>query len=285
MYIIPNLQEVSKINIAYVVYTIVDDVLKALGHKFDCRQKMTDSEVITTGILAALLFGGNFAKCRKILFETGLIPDMLEQSRFNRRIHALSDVMETIFLSLGSLFKESNVSMEYVIDSFPVPVCDNIRISRSKLVKSEKFRGYCASKRRYFYGVKVQVIATADGIPVEVSIIPGSYHDSKAYDVLEFDLPWGSIVYSDNAFENYELEDLFLEALKIKLDPQRKKVSNRQDEYIDKLYKNRVRKMIETVFSGITGLFPKKIHAVSIKGFLLKIFLFILGYSIEKVYA
>ena len=275
----------SKINIAYVIYTIVDDVLKAPGHKFDCRQKMTDSEVITTGILAALLFGGNFAKCRKILFETGLIPDMLEQSRFNRRIHALSDVMETIFLSLGSLFKESNVSMEYVIDSFPVPVCDNIRISRSKLVKSEKFRGYCASKRRYFYGVKVQVIATADGIPVEVSIIPGSYHDSKAYDVLEFDLPWGSIVYSDNAFENYELEDLFLEALEIKLDPQRKKGSNRQDEYIDKLYKNRVRKMIETVFSGITGLFPKKIHAVSIKGFLLKIFLFILGYSIEKVYA
>jgi len=44
-------------------------------------------------------------------------------------------------------------------------------------------------------------------------------------------------------------------------------------------------KMIETVFSGITGLFLKKNHAVSIKGFLLKIFLFILGYSIEKAYA
>ena len=112
MYILPIKQEVSKINIAYVVYTIVDDVIKALGHKSDPRQRMSDSEVITTGIIATLLFGGNFAKSRRILFETSLIPDMLEQSRFNRRIHKLSDLMEKILISLGQFFKETNMSME-----------------------------------------------------------------------------------------------------------------------------------------------------------------------------
>lgn len=263
---------------------MVDDILKSLGHKADPRQKMTDSEVITTGILATMLFGGNFAKTRRILFETGLIPDMLEQSRFNRRIHKLSDLMETIFIALGQVFKDSNISMEYVIDSFPVPVCDNIRISNCRLAQSEQYRGRIASKRRYFYGVKVQVLATADGIPVEVAIIPGRHHDSKAFDVLDFNLPEGSIIYGDNAYENFDLEDLFLEKFGIKLDPQRKKVSNRQDEFPDKLYKNRIRKIIETVFSGIANYLPKKIHAVSFKGFLLKILLFIMGYTVDKAF-
>ncbi len=246
---------------------------------------MNDSEVITTGIITAILFGGNFAKARRILYETGLIPDMLEQSRFNRRIHRLSDLMEDIFASLGRFFKDSNISMEYVIDSFPVPVCDNIRIIRSRIVRSEKFRGKISSKRRYFYGVKVQVLTTADGIPVEVVIIPGSYHDSKAFDLMEFDLPEGSTIYGDNAYEKFDLEDLFQEELDIKLDPLRKKVSIRQDQPLDKRYKNRVGKMIETTFSGITNFLPKKIHAVSFKGFLLKIFLFIMGYTINKAFA
>jgi len=276
---------VSKINLAYVVYTIVDDVIKALGHKFDPRQKMTDSEVITTAIVATLLFGGNFAKARRILLETGLIPDMLEQSRFNRRLHALSDLMETIFISLGQFFKESNMSMEYIMDSFPVPVCDNIRIKRCRIAQSEQFRGKIASKRRYFYGVKVQVITTSDGIPVEVVIIPGKHNDRRVFELLNFALPEGSTIYCDNGYENFAMEDLFQRELGIKLDPQRRKVSARQDEYLDKRYKNRVRKTIETVFSEITGLFPRKIHAVSIKGFLLKIFLFILGFTIKKAFA
>jgi hypothetical protein len=32
-----------------------------------------------------------------------------------------------------------------------VAVCDNIRILRCRLLKGEGYRGYCASKRRYFY--------------------------------------------------------------------------------------------------------------------------------------
>ena len=57
------------------------------------------------------------------------------------------------------------------LDSFPVPICDNIRISQSKLVHSEEYRGYIASKKRYFYGIRVQLLSTADGIPVEFAFL------------------------------------------------------------------------------------------------------------------
>ncbi|HEX3033537.1 MAG TPA: IS982 family transposase, partial [Thermodesulfobacteriota bacterium] len=39
-----------------------------------------------------------------------------------------------------------------------------------------------------------------------------------------------------------------------------------------------------TVFSQITNLFPKKIHAVTFEGFLIKIFLFVLGFTMDKAF-
>ena len=56
-------------------------------------------------------------------------------------------------------------------------VCDNIRIRRSRLVKGEDYRGKIASKRRYFYGFRVQLITTIPGLPVQYLIHPGAFVD------------------------------------------------------------------------------------------------------------
>jgi hypothetical protein len=45
-----------------------------------------------------------------------------------------------------------------------------------------------------------------------------------------------------------------------------------------------MRKKIETVFSQITGLFPRKINAVTAKGFGIKIFNFVLAYSFNLLF-
>ena len=45
---------------------------------------MTDAEVMTTAILAALRYGGNFELARHALQEEGYIPLMLSKSWFNR---------------------------------------------------------------------------------------------------------------------------------------------------------------------------------------------------------
>jgi len=46
--------------------------------------------------------------------------------------------------------------------------------------------------------------------------------------------------------------------------------------------KKAMRQKIEQAFSQITRLFPKHIHAVTQKGFCLKILLFLLAYSLEQ---
>jgi hypothetical protein len=151
-------------------------------------------------------------------------------------MHALPDsVWENLFCILAEIFKTANSGQEYIIDSFPVPVCDNIRISRSEIVEGEEFRGYIASKRRYFYGIRVHMIVTASGEPVEFLIAPGSERDVRVMKMMNFDLPENSTVYGDKDYNDYRFEDMLREVAGIILKPIRKKNSVRAtDSYTER---------------------------------------------------
>lgn len=41
------------------IYTIIDDLLKAIGHPEDCSRHLSDAEVLTTAMAAALFFAGS----------------------------------------------------------------------------------------------------------------------------------------------------------------------------------------------------------------------------------
>ncbi len=160
---------------------------------------------------------------------------------------------------------------------------DNIRISRSKILQGPQWRGYNASKREYFYGVKVQLVTTKDGIPVEMCFVPGSEHDVEALRKLYFDLPPESSLYGDSAYTQYELEDLFKETELIELKINRKSNSKRPDKPYQAFIKTAMRKRIETTISEIVEMTPHSIHAVTDKGFLLKILLFVFAYQIKTI--
>ena len=178
----------------------------------------------------------------------------------------------------------NNPERTYAVDSFPVVVCDNIRIQRCRLYPLEEhegaFRGYIASKRRYFYGLRVHLVVTAAGEPVEFSLAAGSEADVTVFKELELDLPEGSIICADKAYTDYDYEDL-LKEVGLHLKAQRKKNSKRLMPAWETFLSNRVRKYIETVFSGISAMFSRKIHAVTPRGFELKIVWFILAFAIQ----
>ncbi|MCA1850116.1 MAG: IS982 family transposase [Acidobacteria bacterium] len=266
------------------LYCIVDDLLKAIGHLEDTRRTMSDSEVLTTALVAAQFFGSNLESARCFLQETGLMPRMLSRSRLCRRLHAVAALAHMLFHQLGAVLKEASVSTKYLLDSFPVPVCDNIRIARSRLARGERFRGRICSKRRYFYGVKVQVVTTEAGVPVEFAFLPGSASDTRGLDVLPLSLPTGSQLFMDSGYTDYGAEDAAQEVDGVEFAPSRKKNSKRGDDCWRSYYKQLMRKRIETVFSQITSLFPKHIHAVTLDGFLLKLSMFIIAFALHKAF-
>jgi len=266
------------------IYCFVDDLLKAMQHREDQRCEVTDAEVMTCALVTMLWFGGNFESGRSFLHSSGMMPRMLSRSRLSRRLHRLADMVETLFHQLGQTLKELNTESRYSLDSFPLAVCDNIRINRCRLASGEDYRGYVASKRRYFYGVRVQMMVTVEGIPVEFAIMPGKLSDVSGLAELAFALPAHSQVAADAAYTFYEWEDALLETDGINLLVARKRNSKRRDVPCVHDYKQWLRRRIETVFGEITKLFPKKIHATTLAGFILKISLFLFAYQVDKAF-
>jgi len=264
------------------IYCFIDDFFLALGRKDDAHCKLSDAELLTTALLAARYFHGNLhSACCYMRQHHGV--RMIDKSGFTRRLHGLKEQLVALFLALAGTLKELNTSSRYLIDSFPAAVCDNIRIARCRLLRGEGYRGRCASKRRYFYGFRVQLIATEAGLPVAFYIHAGSFVDVTALKAMPLDLPQGSCLYADAGYTCYEVEDLLKECDGVELRACRKNNSKRPDEPHMAFLKDHYRKRIETTFSGITSFFPKRIHAVTPQGFILKLILFIFAYTLNQV--
>ena len=267
------------------IYCLTDDFLKANRHQEDPQCTVSDAEVITVALTAARFFSGNFEHAWDLLTEHAYIPKRLSRSQFNRRLHRLTHWLEALFEYLATIWKQTGEHALFLIDSFPVSVCDNIRIPRSRIypleATEEAFRGYMPSKRRYFYGLRVHMLTNEAGLPVEVFFTPGCENDTGQLKNFAFDLPEGSTVYGDKAYNEYFTEDLLKEACGITLLPLRKKNSKRgvaaYVAYLQQYY----RKRIETAFSSFERLLPKSIHAVTARGFELKVFLFVLACSFD----
>jgi hypothetical protein len=151
------------------------------------------------------------------------------------------------------------------------------------------FRGNFEAARRflrdqgYIHGLKLHLMVTEQGQPVEFFLTPGSYSDTSAMKWYQFDLPEGAWVTGDKAYTDYTLEDLFQDAQRSLL-PLRKSNSKRPVKpwvhYLQASY----RKVIETTGSLIERLLPKSIHAVTARGFELKIAIFVLACSINYLF-
>lgn len=291
------------------IYCLCEDFLKTMSYRQrdDPQTRLSTAEVMTIPLVASTFFAGNIDKTRRFLHEYGYMPNMISKSHLNRRIHRIEPTLwRVLFELLAQVFKQRNDPefQTYAVDSLPVAVCENIRISRCRIYPLEKekvhnnnnnnndnddddtskkkksFRGYIASKRRYFYGLRVHLLVTGAGEPVEFSLAAGSESDVTIFKELELDLPKGSIICADKAYTDYGYEDL-LEEVGLHLKAQRKKNSKRPMAAWEEFLSKPIRQYIETVFSRLTSFFPKKIHAVTPRGFELKIVWFLLAFSIQ----
>src|SRR5690606_10420214 len=110
------------------IFCLIDDILKGIDHKEDIRRQVSDSEIILTAIVSATSFYGNHYSSIQFMKQYGFIPNMLDKSRFNRRLRKVRELLYELFEMISSYFKDICCELDYIIDSFPVEVCKNIRI-------------------------------------------------------------------------------------------------------------------------------------------------------------
>src|SRR5690606_8407445 len=148
--------------------------------------------------------------------------------------------------------------------------------------RGEAYRGYQASKKRYFYGLKLHLLVTAQAEPVEFFLTPGSWADVTGLDCFDFDLPAGSQIIGDKAYNDYELEDV-LKMAGLDLLPMRKANSKRPVPPWTHYLQAHYRKAVETAGSLLERLLPKHIHAVTAQGFELKVVLFVIAFGFHRL--
>ncbi len=113
----------------------------------------------------------------------------------------------------------------------------------------------------------------------------GSEADVTVFKELNLDfLPEGSVICVPTKLTlTTRLRRDLLEEVGVHLKAQRKNNSKRPLAAWEEFLGKPIRQYIETVFSQLTSFFLKKIHAVTPGGFELKIFCFLLAFSIQRL--
>lgn len=267
------------------IYCFFDELLKAMNCRDDKQARVSTAEIMTVAVVAAEFFVGNQQAALDFLISHRYIKP-LSKSRFNRRLHHLPESLwQVATYVLAQAHQQTNLNNTFIVDTFPVPVCRNIRIKRCKIYKAPakgtaKHRGWCASKKEYVYGLKVCMIVTETGQPVEFCLVPEATADVRALRDMEVNLPDGSTLFGDGGFLDLEFEAALQEEAGVKLIVPRRKNMKEQLDACTAFVCKTVRKRVETTFSQLTERMARSIHAVTPRGFELKACLTILAFSL-----
>jgi Transposase DDE domain len=191
-----------------MAFCIIEDTMRHLHHDSHRLAEVTDAEVLLVGVVAAMYFQNNHERALCIMGRGGMryLTKPLSTSRFNRRLHALAGCLECILELLGQVHAHGQV---YIVDSIPVPVCKSVRARRCRklivrgtlaLARPHHYLGRCAAKAWSFYGWRLHLICTPQGVPVSFQMLPGCWHDLTPIYELTFGLPKGAKVYADKGY-------------------------------------------------------------------------------------
>ena len=192
-------------SLATIVYVIVDDWYQAIGYQWfqgrpGCKPKMSNSELITLFILMDFLpFPGEsqFLGFMKANY-TALFPKWIDQTQFNRRTRKLSPLIEQ-FRRYMAIQLGVDLNTQFLLDTKPIPVVGYKRSKKRSDFLGTADYGVCMSRNLKYFGYKLVMLSTMDGIPVTYELVAANTDERVAADeVLE--TVFNSDIYGDKGF-------------------------------------------------------------------------------------
>lgn len=164
-------------SLATALYVKTDDALKASPHLAPWRPvvgitlKLTDAELVTLAVMQALLGFTSEAKwlCHARAHLRHLFPYLPQQPGYNKRLRKAVELLRRITRLLAT---DTSVWSDdvWIVDSTPVE-CGRSRetVKRSELAGWTEY-GYCASHSRFFWGLRLHLVCTLQGLPVAFAL-------------------------------------------------------------------------------------------------------------------
>lgn len=253
--------------IIVATYGVTDDVLKLAGHQSHGLVQLSDAEVLLVAIVAALYFQNHQERALCVMSGLGYLSGRLSVSRFNRRVHQLAGWLPGLLAILSETFQVGGV---LVMDSVPVPVCKHVHASRCRKVRGRDYCGYCAAKDEKFFGWRLHLICTPEGLPVAFDLLPAARHDLTPIHELTVELPSGARVYADKGYIDLKGTASILRETGVQLIALRRK-NMRPLDWADDYDLRQYRRRIETINSQLESMGFERLHARSNLGFEIKV--------------
>jgi hypothetical protein len=163
--------------LATALYVKTDDLLKGSPQLVPWRPevgispKLSDAELVTLAVVQALL--GFTSEARWLRHARAhlrhLFPYLPQQPGYNKRLRASAPMIRHCIRVLAA---DTSVWADdvWVVDSTPVE-CGRSRetAKRSDLAGWAEY-GYCASHSRYFWGLRLHLVCTLQGLPVAFAL-------------------------------------------------------------------------------------------------------------------
>ena len=256
------------------VATVVQKMMKTLydAHFVEAENRRPgrnpdspDSDILTIGwLLEYIAADSENAGYRRLKAELKTVFTSLpERSRFNRRRRNLSGASEVLRRALAAFLPPTEV---FIVDSFPIPICDFKRAKSSKSdLKWETDAsgtlatyGHCATKGLgTFLGFRGHLITTGiGGFPVDFAIASETDIDDREVLPLLCERGRYPVVLGDKGYISGPLRDELLETENTCLRFPTLR-SNQKQQYPEDFRKLqvRVRRRIETTIGQLTEQF------------------------------
>jgi hypothetical protein len=158
-------------------FVFIDDSVRHvphLLHRPGPEPRCSDSELLTMVVVGECC---GWATETELLARWSAYPDLFpvlpERSRFNRRRRQLAYVLNAVRRTLLANFALA-LDRQCAIDSLPIPVMRFYRRPHSPATPdwqaAEAAIGYCASKREYFFGYKLHLLVTLNGVILDFAL-------------------------------------------------------------------------------------------------------------------
>lgn len=241
------------------LYVFIDD------HVVPCRRigrppKLSDAELLCLAVAQVLL---GFPSARHWLrFARARLPHLFrylpQQSGYTKRLNAAGPLISQVIEALARQVPTWADNLR-LIDSTPLP-CATSRetVKRSSLAGHAGY-GYCRSHSRFFWGLRLYLVTTAEGMPVTWCLANPKLGEREVMTALltrEHHLVRaGQVILADKGFAGREFEAFLADDLGVHLiRPDRRDESTRHGSLV------RCRQWIEAVFDTLKGQLSLENH-------------------------
>ena len=171
--------------LATALYARTDDLLKSHPERLPYRPEVgiapqiTDAEIITLSVMQALL--GHTSEARWLRHATAhlrhLFPYLPQQPGYNKRLRKLAGTLNWL---VGMLGRDTSLWTDdvWVVDSTPVECGRSRETTRRSDLAGWAEYGHCASHSRYFWGLRLHLVATLHGLPIGY-VLTGAKADER----------------------------------------------------------------------------------------------------------